>query len=195
MDPVLKQLDGVLDDEGLVDRVFAALSKRHQESARTGRPSTPAEVVLRMLVLKHLRGWSYERYEQLQWEVTGNFLYRRFCRIDGGDHILRIWQLLMGAVTTATAAKFFIGINNAIAAGVSSRLGTGVVARRVAGAVGGAVGGAVTGPVAVAGNDIAHGQISSLGTYAKAPLLGALVGGFFGAAFHRKPHQQQMSPT
>lgn len=82
MDPVLKQLDGVLDDELLVDQVFAALTKRHQESARTGRPSTPAEVVLRTLVLKHLRGWSYE---QLQWEVTGNFVYRRFCRIDGGD--------------------------------------------------------------------------------------------------------------
>ena len=59
MDPVLKQLDGVLDDEQLVDCVFEALSTRHQSSARTGRPSTPAEVVLRMLVLKHLRSWSY----------------------------------------------------------------------------------------------------------------------------------------
>lgn len=34
-----------------------------------------------MLVLKHLRRWTYE---QLEWEVTGNFVYRRFCRIDGG---------------------------------------------------------------------------------------------------------------
>lgn len=82
MDPVLKQLDGVLDDEPLVDQVFTALTRRRKESARTGRPSTPAEVVLRMLVLKHVRVWSYE---QLQWEVTGNFVYRRFCRIDGGD--------------------------------------------------------------------------------------------------------------
>lgn len=81
MDPVLKQLDAVLDDEQLVDAVFDALTKRHPESARTGRPSTPAEVVFRLLVLKHLRTWSYE---QLQWEVTGNFVYRRFCRIDGG---------------------------------------------------------------------------------------------------------------
>src|SRR5262245_13384819 len=98
MDPVLKQLDGVLDDEQLVDQVFAALTKRHQESARTGRPSTPAEVVLRMLVLKHLRGWSYE---QLQWECTGNFVYRRFCRVDGGDvpdakTMVRYGQLLGG---------------------------------------------------------------------------------------------------
>jgi transposase, IS5 family len=81
MDPVLKQLDGVLDDERLVDEVFAALAGRRKNSAKTGRPSTPAEVVLRLLVLKHLRSWSYE---QLQWEVTGNYVYRRFCRIDGG---------------------------------------------------------------------------------------------------------------
>lgn len=82
MDPVLKQLDALLDDERLVDDVFARLARRHEESARRGRPSTPAEVVLRMLVLKHLRRWTYE---QLQWEVTGNYVYRRFCRIDGGD--------------------------------------------------------------------------------------------------------------
>lgn len=98
MDPVLKQLDGVLDDEVLVDQVFDALSKRREASARTGRPSTPAEVVLRLLVLKHLRSWSYE---QLQWEVTGNFVYRRFCRIDGGDvpdakTMVRYGQLLGG---------------------------------------------------------------------------------------------------
>jgi IS5 family transposase len=35
-----------------------------------------------MLVLKHLRQWSYE---ELEWEVNGNLVYRRFCRIDGGD--------------------------------------------------------------------------------------------------------------
>jgi len=100
MDPVLKRIDEVLDDESLVDDVFGVLAKRHEASARTGRPSTPAEVVLRLLVLKHLRGWSYE---QLQWEVTGNYVYRRFCRIDGGDvpdakTMVRYGQLLDGDV-------------------------------------------------------------------------------------------------
>jgi transposase, IS5 family len=100
MDPVLKRIDPILDDAALVDTVFAALAKRHKQSARTGRPSTPAEVVLRLLVLKHLRSWSYE---QLQWEVTGNYVYRRFCRIDGGDvpdskTMVRYGQLLDGEV-------------------------------------------------------------------------------------------------
>ncbi len=100
MDPVLKKLDGVLDDDQLVDAVFTVLAKRREGSARTGRPSTPAEVVLRLLVLKHVRGWSYE---QLQWEVMGNFVYRRFCRIDGGDvpdakTMVRYGQLLDGDV-------------------------------------------------------------------------------------------------
>jgi transposase, IS5 family len=100
MDPVLKRIDELLDDEALVDDVFAVLAKRHEGSARTGRPSTPAEVVLRLLVLKHLRDWSYE---QLQWEVTGNYVYRRFSRIDGGDvpdakTMVRYGQLLDGDV-------------------------------------------------------------------------------------------------
>lgn len=100
MDPVLKRIDPVLDDASLVDVVFDALAKRHKQSARTGRPSTPAEVVLRLLVLKHVRSWSYE---QLQWEVTGNYVYRRFCRIDAGDvpdakTMVRYGQLLDGEV-------------------------------------------------------------------------------------------------
>lgn len=100
MDPALKRIDDVLDDASLVDEVFAALAKRHKRSASTGRPSTPAEVVLRLLVLKHLRSWSYE---QMQWEVTGNYVYRRFCRIDGGSvpdakTMVRYGQLLDGPV-------------------------------------------------------------------------------------------------
>jgi IS5 family transposase len=81
MDPELRRIDGLLDDEQLVDHVVSVLRRRWPNSARKGRASTPAEVVLRLLVLKHLRRWSYE---QLQWEVTGNLAYRHFCRIELG---------------------------------------------------------------------------------------------------------------
>ena len=78
MDPELQHIDKLLDDEALVDAVVERLRQRSKRSRTKGRPSTPAEVVLRMLVLKPLRGWSYDR---LQWEVTGNIAYRQFCRI------------------------------------------------------------------------------------------------------------------
>jgi IS5 family transposase len=68
MDPTLRRIDEVLDDEELVDRVLDAMRGRFKQSARRGRKGTPAEVALRLLVLKHLKKWSYE---ELQWEVAG----------------------------------------------------------------------------------------------------------------------------
>lgn len=81
MDPVLRKVDRLLDDDTLVDAIFERQAKRCPQSARRGRHGTPAEVVLRMLALKHLRNWTYE---ELEWEVKGNLCYRRFCRIDAG---------------------------------------------------------------------------------------------------------------
>lgn len=81
MDPQLRRIDELLCDDEVLDHVVEVLRRRWPQSARRGRASTPAEVVLRLLVLKHLRQWSYE---QLEWEVTGNLAYRRFCRIELG---------------------------------------------------------------------------------------------------------------
>lgn len=81
MAPELRRVDEILDDDQVVDQVFTVLRRRWPNSARKGRASTPAEIVLRLLVLKHLRRWSYE---QMQWEVTGNLVYRHFCRIELG---------------------------------------------------------------------------------------------------------------
>lgn len=72
------EADRLLEDEGLVDIVEGALKKRHPQSGRRGRPSTPAEVVLRMMVLKHMRNWSYETLVR---EVRANLVYRQFTRI------------------------------------------------------------------------------------------------------------------
>lgn len=81
MDPILRRLDAVLEDEELVGAVWRVMRQRRPQSARQGRPATPAETVLRLLVLKHLKRWSYD---QLEWEVRGNVVYRHFCRLGGG---------------------------------------------------------------------------------------------------------------
>ena len=81
MEPWLREVDKALEDEDIVDAVMTVMRRRWQQSARRGRAGTPAEVVLRMLALKHLRDWSYDELER---EVTGSLVYRRFCRIDAG---------------------------------------------------------------------------------------------------------------
>src|SRR5262245_49239581 len=60
----LRAIDELLDDDELVDLVDAALRRRHPLSGRRGRLGTPATVVLRLLVLKHLRNWSFEECER-----------------------------------------------------------------------------------------------------------------------------------
>ena len=59
MDPVLAQMDTLLDDDILFQAVKADLVTRFPAAATDGRPSTPVEVILRMLVVKHLYGWSF----------------------------------------------------------------------------------------------------------------------------------------
>ena len=76
----LLKIDAVLDDEALVELVQDALAKRHPQSRTRGRRGTPVEVVLRLLVLKHLQNWSYATLER---EVRANLIYRDFTRIGG----------------------------------------------------------------------------------------------------------------
>ncbi len=76
----MRHADTVLDDEQLVATVHGALRRRRPQSARRGRTGTPAEVVLRLLVLKHVRNWSYAVLER---EVRTNLVYRTFTRIGG----------------------------------------------------------------------------------------------------------------
>jgi len=77
-EPWMREVDEVLNDERLQEAVYEAQGKRHPQSRRRGRHQTPAEVVLRMLLLKHVRNWSYETLER---EVRSNLVYRSFCRI------------------------------------------------------------------------------------------------------------------
>jgi IS5 family transposase len=74
----LRRIDQLIDDEALIEVIAAALERRYPKSRRRGRPGTSAEVVLRMLVLKHLYRWSYA---ELEHEVRANLVYRAFARI------------------------------------------------------------------------------------------------------------------
>src|SRR5882724_4021041 len=77
----LRRIDTLLEDEAVIEAVAQGLEARWPQSRRRGRPGTPAEVVLRMLVLKHLFDWSYD---DLEHEVRANLVYRAFTRIDAG---------------------------------------------------------------------------------------------------------------
>jgi len=73
--------DRLLDDETIVAAVYEALGRRHPRSLSRGRRGNPAEMVLRLLVLKHVRNWSYAVLER---EVRANLVYRDFARVGAG---------------------------------------------------------------------------------------------------------------
>ena len=77
----MKHADEVLADEEIVAIVYEALAKRHPKSRCRGRRGTPADAVLRLLILKHVRNWSYKVLER---EVRANLVYRDFTRVGGG---------------------------------------------------------------------------------------------------------------
>ena len=75
MEPELAELDRLLDDDAICERVKKDFSKRYPNSATRGRRSTPVEVVLRMLVVKRLYGFSYEQTERI---VSDSIVLRQF---------------------------------------------------------------------------------------------------------------------
>jgi IS5 family transposase len=80
-EPWMSEADRLLEDEELIDSVWAAQGQRHPHSATRGRAQTPAEMVLRLLLLKHVRNWSFDMLER---EVRANLVYRDFTRIGMG---------------------------------------------------------------------------------------------------------------
>jgi len=77
-DPVLRQLDPLLDDEPLFQLVRADLVRRYAHTADHGRHSTPAEVILRLLVVQHLFNWGFEETDR---RVADSLVLRWFCRV------------------------------------------------------------------------------------------------------------------
>jgi transposase, IS5 family len=74
----MREVDQLLADRRLVQIVYEALARRWPHSRTRGRPGTPADVVLRLLLLKHMRNWSYSVLER---EVRANLVYRQFTRV------------------------------------------------------------------------------------------------------------------
>lgn len=99
-EPWMVEADKLLEDEELIDVVYEAQGERHEHSATRGRAQTPAEMALRLLLLKHVRNWSFDVLER---EVKMNLAYRDFARIGLGKvpdakTLARIAQALGGEV-------------------------------------------------------------------------------------------------
>lgn len=79
-DDHLDSIDAILDDEQLIELVTSALARRSPRSRTRGRKGIAPDRVLRSCVLKHLKGWSFRELER---ELRGSLVYRRFTRFDG----------------------------------------------------------------------------------------------------------------
>src|SRR5262245_44868419 len=77
-EPVLAHLYRLPEDDELFTQVKADLAKRRPHFLTRGRPSTPVEAILRLLVVKRLYGWSYE---QTEYFVADSLVLRQFCRL------------------------------------------------------------------------------------------------------------------
>src|SRR5437588_1106506 len=126
----MKHADEVLKDEHIVTAVYEALAKRHPKSRSRGRLATPAEVVLRLLVLKHIRNWSYAVLER---EVRANLVYRDFTRVGAGKtpdaKTMGRWGVALGPEVLKQLHKRIVKIakDKGVTAGRRMRVDTTVV--------------------------------------------------------------------
>jgi IS5 family transposase len=110
-EPWMPHADRILNDNALLSAVYEALGKRHPKSRTRGRRGAPAEMVLRLLVLKHLRNWSYAILER---EVRANLVYRDFTRVGGGKvpdaKTMGRWGVAVGPAVIETLHARLIAI-------------------------------------------------------------------------------------
>jgi IS5 family transposase len=133
-EPWMRHSDQILDDDQLLNLVQQELSKRIRKSRTRGRPGTPAEVVLRLLLLKHIRDWSYDILVR---EVRANLVYRNFTRIGGGvvpdDKTMGRWGRQLSPETIQNLHRRVVAIaqEKQIVQGKRMRVDTTVVATNV----------------------------------------------------------------
>ena len=130
----MEHADRILDDDAIVTAVYEALGRRHPKSRSRGRRGAPAEMVLRLLVLKHVRNWSYEVLER---EVRANLVYRNFARVGGGKmpdaKTMGRWGLAVGpkAIKQVHARMMTIAQDQGVVEGRRMRVDTTVVETNV----------------------------------------------------------------
>jgi len=130
----MNHADRLLDDEAIVAAVYEALGRRHPKSRSRGRLGAPADVVLRLLILKHVRNWSYAVLER---EVRANLVYRDFTRVGGGKmpdaKTISRWGLAVGPETVKHVHERLVQMAQAegIATGRRMRVDTTVVETNV----------------------------------------------------------------
>jgi len=76
-DPILQELDWILDDPFLLDLLSCDFAK-HYKPSRRGRRPIALEVILRMTVLRRRKKWPYRQAEQ---EVRDSPTYRGWVRV------------------------------------------------------------------------------------------------------------------
>ena len=133
-EPELAQLDRLLEDDAIFCRVKADMARRRPHSLSLGRPGTPVEVVLRLLVLKRLHGWSYEQVEHF---VSDSLVLRQFCRVYlkkvPDDTTLLRWAQVIAPATLAALNERVVVLARqlAVTRGRKLRLDSTVVATTI----------------------------------------------------------------
>lgn len=129
----MEHADRVLADEQIVAVVYEALARRHPKSRSRGRLGAPAEMVLRLLILKHIRNWSYSVLER---EVRANLVYRDFTRVGAGKtpdaKTMGRWGVAVGPEVVKQIHQRLVKLAqaNGLAAGRRMRVDTTVVETR-----------------------------------------------------------------
>src|SRR6202011_5088731 len=126
----MEHADRVLADEQIVGAVYEALARRHPKSRSRGRLGAPAEMVLRLLILKHVRDWSSGVLER---EVRANLVCRDFTRVGPGKapdaKTMGRWGIAVGPEVVKQIQERMVEIaqNKGVAQGRRMRLDTTVV--------------------------------------------------------------------
>ena len=102
-EPWMKEIDQLLEDATLVESVYDAQGKRHPKSRTRGRTQTPAEVALRLLILKHVRNWSTTRWSE-KYERTWSIAHSHALVFREGQLLTEVVQLV--ALGSSTRTRF-----------------------------------------------------------------------------------------